>query len=587
MGLLSRRKTDNTQTPRSVMAAAMPLSGPGVKAMTNARKKTSEAWQKDAWYFYDVVGELRGPVTWIANAVSKADVFAAELDPDTGKVTGPTENDRAQAAAAMVLGGASKRAQLQSTIAIQWQVPGESYVVIRPTGVGKPDEWLVLSGSKVKPKGERWEYTDPITMMPVELTPRDRLIRIWSPHPDDQGRADSSVRPALVPLREIEKASQNISARLDSRLAGNGLLFVPQEVDFPQGDSATVAQALMDFLYEAMEASLQNPGQASAQVPIVVTAPGEFISQIQHLDIATAMDAVVTELRQDALSRLAASLDMPKPVAEGTQAESNHWTAWQVSEDTYQIFIEPLLDRIGDALTEYWFRPALVAMGVTDPERYILAWDTSSIVQRPGETEDLNWLYDNALISDDYRRAASGIPDDAIPSVGEKRRRELLDMVKVAPTLLADPRIGTELFDFEVLPEAAGAPVETEGAPAIEAAPNERTEPDTQGDVPDGLVAHAELLVFDALSRAGGRLLTRQYRGQFASTPKHELYLSIPVDDVPRLLEGSFAWVDQAAETYDRTPERLHTVLSRYTSALLTTQRPYDRRALRDNLRYL
>jgi len=599
MGILSKfkgaAKNEKTQAPKAVLAAAMPLMGPGLRTVQQARNhSTTQEWQRQAWYFYDTVGELRAPVTWLANAVSKADVYAAELDPETGTVTGPTENAQAQAAASQVLGGVAHRAQLQQTIAIQWQVPGESFVIIRPRsavrGVPQPDEWLVLSGSAVRVKGTAWEYTDPRTLARVTLGANDRLIRVWAPHPNEQSRADSSVRPALVPLQEIEKASQNIASRLDSRLAGNGLLFVPQEVDFPQGDAASVAQALMDFLYEAMEASLTNPGNASAQVPIVVTVPGEFIGQIQHLDIATAMDAVVTELRRDALSRLAATLDMPKPVAEGTQGDMNHWSAWQVSEDAYKVFIEPLLDRVGDALTEYWFRPALEAMGVQNPENYVLAWDTSSIVERPGQVEDLNWLYENILISDDYRRAQSGVPDDAVPDEDEKRRRELMKLVEISPAILAegDGGVGQELFGLDMStpdPVIDVAPAIESGQGSDQQEPSRQGPPATDNEVPEGLVAAAELVVFDALSRAGGRLLTRQYRGQFASTPKHELHTVIPVTDVDALLEGSFAFTDRVAEAFGRNPGVVSATLSLYVRGLLYARTPHDVDVLRGMLK--
>lgn len=593
MGVLDRWRTtarEAKEAPRAVMAAAMPLSGPGVKAMENSRKSSNvQAWQRDAWYFYDSVGELRAPVQWIANAVSKADLFAAETDPETGKVTGPTDDPRAQAAAAQAFGGAAQRAQLQELIAIHWQVPGESYIVVRPrpdrAGVPQPDEWLVLSGTQLKPKSGAWTYTDPRTMAVVTLGPNDRLIRVWKPHADLQYLPDSSVRPALVPLREIEKASQNIAARLDSRLAGNGLLFMPQEMDFPQGDAESVAQAIMLYIMDAMEASLAEPGQASAQVPIVVQIPGELIGQVQHLDLSTLMDQAITELRRDALARLAATLDMPKPVAEGTQAESNHWTAWQISEDTYQIFIEPLLDRIADAVTEYWYRPVLEAMGVERPERFLLAWDTSAIVQRPGETEDLDHLYDLGLISDDYRRAASGIPKDAIPNKDELNLRRLERVVMGAPTLAADPKIGQALFGFEIAPAAAGvSESDIEGAPELDPAPQDRTsrtEPDTEGDVPAGLVAAAELVVFDALSRAGGRLLTRPYRGQFGHVPKHELHTVIPVGDVEPLLADSFTLTDRVADAYGLDRTDLVVDLEQYARTLLTTRTRHDPDRLR------
>jgi hypothetical protein len=592
MGLIKRRD----KTPRSVVAASLPLSGPNALLVSRSVKPGSEDWQKEAWYHYDACGEFRSAVTWIANAVSQADVFAAEVDPESGTVGGPTEDSRAQRAAMQVLGGMEHRAQMLKTLAVHWQVPGESYLVVRPRkpvkGVPQPDEWLALSGSKVTYKGGTWQYTDPYTMLPVDLDQATgRLIRVWSPHPNDGAKADSAARPSLPILREIEKASMNISSRLDSRMAGNGILWIPSEMEFPRDDGQSLGEAFSEYLLEAAEASIKNPGVAAAQVPVTAVAPGEMISQAQHMDLATEFDASVGEIRDNALARLWRALDMPNETAEGSTSGMNHWGAWQVEESTYKIYIRPLLEALGDAITLRWFRDTLRAMGESDPDRFVLQWETSSIVSRPDRTGELKDLWDDVLISDEYRLAEQGIPDDAIPGPEEKRRRELYELVKVAPALLADPQIGRELFGFEIAPAAVsvdpGAAEVSAGdeapAPALPAGPTGR--PDQTEDVPEGLVAAAELIVYDALSRAGGRLLTRPYRGQFGTTPKHELHTVIPVSEVDPLLEGSFTLVDRVAEGFRLEPVALTKGLRTYVRYLLATQEPHDPVMLRDTIR--
>lgn len=573
-----RRKAGTQTAPRAVLAASLPLTGPNARAVGKALSPGGEDWQKQAWYHYDACGEFRAAITWVANAVSKADLFAAETDPETGTVTGPTEDARAIAAAATVLGGLTRRAQLLQTLAVHWQVPGESYIIVRPQrpvrGVEQPDEWLAVSGTRVTFKGTTWQYQDPATMLQVTLTAQDRLIRVWSPHPNDGSKADSAARPALPILREIEKSSQNIASKLDSRLAGNGILPVPQEMEFPREDGVSLGQAFSDYLLEAMEASLRDPGSAAGQVPIVAVMPAELIQawKDSHLDLATEFDTAVPDLRKDALARLAGTLDMPNETAEGSTGGMNHWGAWQVEETTYKIFIEPLLDRLGDAITHEWYWDALRAMGEQNPERFVLAWETSSIVSRPDRTGELKDLWDDVLISDDYRRTEMGIPDDAVPDEEEKRRRELLSLVAVAPTLLADPRIGNELFGFAIAPAAvavdpAAAEVEAgDEAPTPERALPAVAEP-AQDDVPEGLVAAAELLVFDALSRAGGRLLTREYRGQFQSTPKWELHTEIPHTDLDALLADSFQFADGVADQFGVNRFDFKEVLEDYVRA--------------------
>lgn len=595
-----RRKGREQATPRAVLAASLPLTGPNAVAISKALKPGTQDWQQQAWYHYDACGEFRSAVTWIANAVSKADLFAAETDPETGTVAGPTEDARAIAAAATVLGGLTRRAQLLQTLAVHWQVPGESYIIVRPqaarAGVEQPDEWLAVSGTKVTFKGGGWQYQDPMTMLQVTLTAQDRLIRVWSPHPNDGSKADSAARPALPILREIEKSSQNIASKLDSRLIGNGILPVPQELDIPLREGMTLGESFAEYLLESMEANLSNPGSAAAQSPIIAVMPMEMIQawRDSHMDLSTEFDGAVPELRKDALARLAATLDMPNETAEGSTGGMNHWGAWQVEESTYKIYIEPLLDRLGDAITYEWYWDTLRAMGENNPERFVLAWETSSIVSRPDRTGELKELWDDVLISDDYRRAEMGIPDDAVPDEEERARRTLDKYVSIAPTLLANPSVAEALnlgieiapATVDVDPAAAEVPAGEEAPTGDRALPAPAAQPPADGeDVPEGLVAAAEFAVFDALSRAGKRLLTREHRGQFGQVKAEELYLSIPYTwgQVPKLLEGSFSWIDAVADAHHRPG--LDRVLWDHVEAILKTRLPYSRDSLRKALR--
>ncbi|KUJ65453.1 hypothetical protein ACZ90_48155 [Streptomyces albus subsp. albus] len=577
----------------------MPMAGPGVKLADRARKQSANSdWQRQGWYYYDVIGELRAPLVWIANAVSQADLHATELDPATGKPTGLSENPTAVQAASLALGGAAKRATLLKVLALCWQVPGEAWVIVRPQGQGKPDEWIVLPPSKVKSKGSgadaSWQYTDPKTGVEVPLAPQARLFRVWSPHPADFIQADSAVRPALPICREIEKTSQTLAGQLDSRLATAGVWLVADELDLPKGEHETTALAFMDELLSVAETGIQQPGTPAAVVPVAFNAPGDMIaagSALAFVDSSTTFVQGLDDLRDKALDRLAATLDMPKSVAAGSQDESNHWSAWQVEESTYKIFIEPLLRELGDALTEQWFRPALVAMGMSPDQaaRYEIGWDTTNIVARPDDRETLESLYDKILISDEYMLSENGIPEDAMPDEAERERRLLEKLVISSPAILSEPGVAEALGMPQLAAGQASAVAEQ---PAVEAPEEPRALPSTQGTepepepVPDGLTAAAELLVFDALSRAGGRLLTRENRGQFASTPKHELHTKLepPRDDLGRLLEGSFQFVGPVAEAFGLYEGTLRAVLKTYVRNRLYTREPHNRTVLTNML---
>jgi len=610
VAIFRSKRPEQPAPQRAVTAAAMPMSGPGVvKANRMRRTQSNSDWQREGWYFFDVVGEFRGPLVWIANAISQADIHATELDRETGKPTGPSDNSMAVRAASQVLGGAARRAGLLRILALCWQVPGEAWVIVNPQpdlrGVPQPDEWIVLPPSKVKAKGvgaeARWEYTDPKTGVDVTLDTQARLFRIWCPHPAEPLQADSAARPALPICREIEKTSQNIAARLDSRLSTAGLLALANELDFPKGDHDTTALAFMDELLSVAEVGIQQPGTPSAVVPMAFNAPGELIASggaAAYIDTASEFVTSVVELRQDALRRLAMTLDMPRDVAAGTQGESNHWSAWQVEESTYKIYIEPLLKELGDAITEQWFRPALITMGMSpeDALGYEIGWDTTAIVARPDDTENLRDLHDRLLISNEYMLAENGVPEDAAPDEAEYTQRLLERIVVGAPTLLSDPNVARALgLDIVVAPAATGVSGEIEGGELepVTPAPSEPralpgtgdTEPEPQ-DVPEGLVAAAELLVYDALSRAGGRLLTRENRGQFTSTPKHELHTVIAgAGRTEALLTDSFQFSDAVADAFGWGRDELKEALYGYAAGRIVAQRPHSRDHLKRFLR--
>lgn len=588
MGILTRKR-DRTEAPvraKALLAAALPLDGPGARQAWQA-SSSDDGWQRQAWYFYDAIGELRFAFNWLANAISRATLYAAEVDPETGLITGPTDDVRAQAAAQAVLGGMDDRPQNQSTMALQWQVSGETYVLIIPQPGQEPDRWVCLSRNSVRQQGGSWQFKDPLTGVWTKLRAgTDRICRIWSPHPDDQTHADSAMRACLPILQEVEKASQNIVARLDSRLAGNGVMFLPQSLDFPTADNEPPdAASFMKLLMEAAEASISNPGTAAAHVPIMAQIPDELMAAMadSHIDLATAMDGTVGEIRKEALGRVGSTLDMPREMAMGELAQANHWSGWLIEESTYKIHVEPFLLKLGMALTKVYYRPALKAMGITDPDRFVLAWDITEVIARPDDKEDVKWLLDNNLVSQDWTRSKFGVPDDAIPSEEESRRNLARVLASAAPTVLENPSIA-EALGFEPTPDPSAStgttagPADGSGDDTVRALPTTSATPDADA----GLVAAAELVVFDALSRAGGRLLTRQYRGQFGSTPKWELHTVIPRPvELDALMADSFQFSDNVAHAFALQPNSLKARLALYVADRLERGLPHDRDVLR------
>lgn len=598
-GPLLPEESDPNITPRAVTAAAMPMAGPAVKIANRARNHQSNVdWQKQAWYYYDAIGEFRAPLVWIANAVSRADLFATELDPATGKPTGPTDDPIAIQAASQIFGGATKRATLLKVLALCWQVPGEAWIIVAPQGPKKPDKWMVLPPSKVTTKGSganaAWQYTDPHTGVDTPLGNGALLYRLWNPHPADFAQADSSARPALPICAEIEKCSQTIAAQLNSRIALAPIMLLADELDFPHGDDETSAMALMDEVLSVAETSVQKPGTPSAIVPMGLNAPSEMIASggaVAFVSPTTEFVQGLDELRDKALDRLYSTIDMPKSAAAGTQNEANHWSAWLVDEDTYKIYIRPFLEAAGDDTTEQWFRHALVAMGKTPEQaaRFGIGWDTTDIVARPDDTENLRDLHSRLLISDDYMLTENGIPLDAKPDDVEYTRRLLEKIVIGSPATLSEPGVAQALgMDVTI---SSGAPEASAAVESPQTGSETRALPSTQGDepepegVPDGLVAAAGVVAVQALRTAGGRLLnTRELKGQYRDTPKEQLHTQIRASDPDTLMRDAVLPTTGLAKAFGVDDQRLRDTVSGYVRILVMSGYPYEEADLRERI---
>jgi hypothetical protein len=262
--------------------------------------------------------------------------------------------------------------------------------------------------------------------------------------------------------------------------------------------------------------------------------------------------------------------------------EANHWSAWQVEESTYKIFIEPLLDRISEAVTQYWFHPALTAMGVSNPERYVLTWDTTSIVARPDATEDQKWAFEQLLISEEAMANELGIAEDQMPDEEERRRRFLERLVTISPAILSEAGGGVadELGLDTVANAARAAEEETRQAAEQRALPSGREERPEPAAVPEGLVAAAEPIVLRALELAGGRLLTRENRSQFATVPKHELHTHVRPSD----LTADIRFYEPVAQAFSLGPGLLHLSLVDYVQSLLKSGEAHTAERLRAQL---
>lgn len=613
MGLRRPKKTTPPPRPNALVAATAVVDLGGASSWSTWKFGNS-SWQKEAWRLHDIVPEFHFLCGRIGDSVSQARLFVTEVD-ETGEETGEVEDDRIRRLAAVPLGTGSQRDDNLRLAGVDLSVGGECWIV--GEGAARNPEaaegsWFVVTSNALSRQGEAIKVKRPRQRGGSELVLTDGvdvLIRCWRPHANDVDQADSFSRSAIVPLREIELLTKREFAELDSRLTGAGVWFLPESVDFPrtEGDPEGIA-GFMAYMQRAAAASMANQGDARSMVPIMATIPDELLQYVDQLRPTTfwsELSAEIAPMKEKAIERLGTSAELPREVLTGL-SDGNHWTAWLITEEGIR-WIKGYLGPIADALTRGFLRPALIAMGIQNPERYAFSFDTSTLAARPNRLEDAVALYDRFLLSDQEVVRSGAFDVSQMPTVAERAAQILLKLVQTQPDLILDPAV-QELLGLPAVRSVGLPPTadqNADGDPAEDEEP-EQDGPPNGGEAPAEIEASqtraitaafhrrlalsttpapmpspeavfnaaCKLMVLRALELAGGRLSSPQERrGRWAEVPRHELHHwvgPITVEKALKVTEGAWNHVGVAAADLGVNPDDLQRLLSGYVVELLT-----------------
>ena len=598
---------------RTALAGATAIVDLGGGSSWRTWKFGNRDWQTEGWRLYDIVPEHHFLTGRIGDSVAQARLYVTKVD-DTGEETGEVEEERIRRLAAVPLGTGSQRDDNLRLAGTDLAVGGECWIV--GEGAAKNPElaegsWFVVTGAAFSRVGDQVSVRRPQINGGAKLVLTDGvdiLIRCWRPHPNDTDQADSFTRSAIVPLREIELLTKREFAELDSRLTGAGIMFLPEGIDYPRLDTDPEGIAgFMAYIQRAAAASMQDQSRASAMVPIMATIPDhllEHLDKLAPINFWSELSAEITPMKDKAIQRLASSAEIPGEVLTGI-ADTNHWTAWLISDEGIR-WIRGYLGLIADALTRGFLRRALEHMGVANPEQYAFAFDTSTLASKPNRLDEALQLHDRQLISDEEVVKAGAFDKEQMPTVPERAAQILLSLVKTQPDLILDPAVQVALGLPNV--RSVGLPATSdqntdggdqdpdggtdEGPPnggeveapdetrAITARLDDRIRALTATRVaappsPEAVFnASAKLMVMRALELAGGRLTTPQERrGRWVEVPRHELHHHVgPItpEKARKVTEGAWNHVALVASDLGVDADDLGVLLGGYVHELLT-----------------
>ncbi len=603
---MPRSKKAETEQPirgplgsAALRASGQRLSG---RATASAASRSGRAWQDRCWDYYDVVGEYRYGADWVGSMLSRATLYAAK---DGKRIDPKNANEQDKLAAEYVAdlyGGPDQQPQLLRETGIHLTVAGEEYLI----GWTEKDQdrWRVVASTEFTQRAGRYYLSG------KQLPDQDPLvIRIWRPHPRRYQEANSPSRAILPILAELDVLTKRIFAEIDSRLAGAGVLFVPNNMTLAAaitvvnedgeavqgGPGAGIADQFQAALQQAMVTAVEDQADASALVPIVVTTDAANVDTgVKLQTFWSDLDKVSIDLRTEAIRRLALGLDMPPEVLTGT-ADLTHWNAWALEESGIKAHVEPVLGLITESLTEGYLWPLLQSdeMDEDTARTYTIEADTSELRLRPNRSKEAQELWNSMAISTKTMLREVGFdPDTDLPDDNELRQRltQAVARGQTTPELVeaALRELGVDFGPTAVVTPSQSQPTEARPDPSLEehpvTGPPQRTTtgPDQDGNPPAGeqmaLLAAAEVMVHRAMERAGNRLRARLGGRKTEGVSAAEMYLHVPV---PRsmcdsLLDDAFTGLDRYSVCTTVDPDKLATSLEAYCRLLLTERKPVD-----------
>lgn len=468
------RKTTQQTPPNPIGAIAASGATYRVASYSDATHLSllRQEWQHRAFDIYDTEGHLFYATNYVGSALARIKLVAAKRPKQDGDKSKPEIITSGPIYKAVESISSTKNGQsgILRQMGKNIFLTGEVWLVgeVFPDPIsGKPTQtWTSCSIDELTSPSGGSEGVFHIRNLPG-ATPRalskDALpIRIWKEHPRYSEWADAGTRSCMELLEKIIILNRAEKSIARSRLAGSGILALPQELVPPgwqnqsENDNPMASNPLWAGLTESMMAPLSDEGHPSSVVPFLLVGPGEVIKNIKYEEMSRSFDTRSAQLSiQNAIQQIANTLELPKEILLGT-GEANHWTAWAIREDVFQAHIQPLIELICEALTRTYLVSALNKLtpeelskaGLDSPSDVMVWYDASELVIRPDKGDKAIALHDRFAISDDSLRREVGFGTEDAPKADEYAKRVGIKM--------ADPKMAITGKPTELPPPTAG-----------------------------------------------------------------------------------------------------------------------------------
>lgn len=427
-------------------AAPIDMATPGGRKYARSVVKVSKDRHENSWKWLDRIGEVHYAIHRGAKVAGYAKLYAHKLNPD-GTIGERIKSGGAADFVAAIQSPTGGVRGLVERFFLMMKVPGDTYLIRTRDSEGNATGYDFLSASeldlsgagspgeteRVVPNGTINKPIRRITLpnssegvLGYEIKPEDFLGRVWRPAGRYLEMPDSPMRALDLECELLHTLTLGMRAKLLNRLTLNGVMILDKSVTTarsaapsPEPGQFHQNPVLNDFI-NAMVYAVTEPDDPQAAMPILLQTSGA-VAPKDVLEIVTTdrtIDQTDMELRKELIDRIIMGLDVQPQHVRG-MGESNHWSAWAVSDDERRVSIQPDIEVMCWALTRLVLNPALNAMGRTrGVENTVIWYDLTDANVKTNLAEDSRQMRDRMLIGEEPARRMSGLaetdaPDDA------------------------------------------------------------------------------------------------------------------------------------------------------------------------------
>ncbi len=412
---------------------------------------TSKSYGQLPWKWYDGIGEVHYAISRGSRVAGYAKLIAVELGKD-GTPEKEAKGLPAEIADSIASPYGGKRGFVERFFTMS-KIPGDCYLIeCTDSRDGSFDGYDVLDADEIDAssfdegtRADRGEQvfgagmsirriTHPMIggttgfgtseRLSIEIPGENFLGRIWRPSSRYVDLPDSPMR-ALEPTCELlYLLTMNLKAKILNRLALNGIVYIPTEVNdirdgAPGGDQANpmLDGKVIDRLIRAASYAILNFDDPRSALPIFMSGPAQYADAIKHIILDRELYETDMKLRAELIDRLLMGLDIQPQTVRGI-GDSNHWSSWSISDDERRINIQPDIETLCWAVTRMILHRKMLEAGLPPGRirKTALWYDLTPANVKTNLAEDARQANDRILIGPAATRKLTGLAEADAPS---------------------------------------------------------------------------------------------------------------------------------------------------------------------------